>query len=141
MATIRGRGLKVVLPEAGDERILRSAQRLDDMGVARPVLLGAIPELRQRADALGLRLEACELRDPRTDSAGAAYAAHLVAIREKMSAGMAVRMLARPLYFAGAMVAAGDAAAMVAGADNPTRRVIEAGLMTIGLAPGIATPS
>jgi phosphate acetyltransferase len=39
------------------------------------------------------------------------------------------------------MVAAGDAAAMVAGTANPTRRVIEAGLMTIGLAPGIATPS
>ena len=39
------------------------------------------------------------------------------------------------------MVAAGDAAAMVAGAANPTRRVIEAGLMTVGLAPGIATPS
>jgi len=39
------------------------------------------------------------------------------------------------------MLAAGDAAAMVAGAANPTRRVIEAGLMTVGLAPGIATPS
>ena len=54
---------------------------------------------------------------------------------------MAERMLRRPLYFAGAMVAAGDAAAMVAGVANPTRRVIEAGLITIGLAPGIATPS
>ena len=30
---------------------------------------------------------------------------------------------------------------MVAGVANPTRRVIEAGLMTVGLAPGIATPS
>ena len=30
---------------------------------------------------------------------------------------------------------------MVAGAANPTRRVIEAGLMTIGLAEGIALPS
>jgi len=41
---------------------------------------------------------------------------------------MAERMLRRPLYFAGAMVAAGDAAAMVAGVASPTRRVIEAGL-------------
>ena len=30
---------------------------------------------------------------------------------------------------------------MVAGAANPTRRVIEAGLMTVGLAKGIALPS
>ncbi len=52
---------------------------------------------------------------------------------------MAERTLTKPLYFGGAMVAAGDAAAMVAGAANPTRRVIEAGLMTVGLAPGIAT--
>jgi phosphate acetyltransferase len=54
---------------------------------------------------------------------------------------MAERTLRKPLYFGGAMLAAGDAAAMVAGAANPTRRVIEAGLMTVGLAPGIATPS
>ena len=35
----------------------------------------------------------------------------------------------------------GDADAMVAGVANPTARVIEAGMMTIGLAPGIDTPS
>jgi len=35
----------------------------------------------------------------------------------------------------------GDADAMVAGCANPTRRVIEAGLMTVGLANGIALPS
>jgi phosphate acetyltransferase len=58
-----------------------------------------------------------------------------------MTEAMARRLLQKPLYLAGAMVAAGDADAMVAGAANPTRRVIEAGLMTIGLAPGISTPS
>jgi phosphate acetyltransferase len=39
------------------------------------------------------------------------------------------------------MMAAGQADAMVAGAATPTRRVIEAGLMTVGLAPGVETPS
>src|SRR5256886_7452235 len=39
------------------------------------------------------------------------------------------------------MVRQGDADAMIAGAATPTRRVIEAGLMTIGLAAGIALPS
>jgi phosphate acetyltransferase len=58
-----------------------------------------------------------------------------------MTAGMAERMLRRPLYFAGAMVSAGDAGAMVAGAASQSRRVIEAAMMTIGLAPGIALPS
>ncbi len=39
------------------------------------------------------------------------------------------------------MVRTGDADAMVAGAASTTARVIEAGMMTIGLAPGFATPS
>jgi phosphate acetyltransferase len=39
------------------------------------------------------------------------------------------------------MVAQGDADALVAGVANPTRRVIEAGLMTVGLSEGIALPS
>jgi phosphate acetyltransferase len=58
-----------------------------------------------------------------------------------MTEGMAIRLLARPLPLAGAMVAAGEADAMVAGASHPTSRIVEAGLMTIGLGPGIATPS
>jgi phosphate acetyltransferase len=39
------------------------------------------------------------------------------------------------------MVKAGHADAMLAGVAHPTARVIEAGMMTIGLAPGIRTPS
>jgi phosphate acetyltransferase len=140
-ASIRDRGLKVALPEGEDERILQAAQRLSGAGLARPVIMGRPAEVQARAAALGVQLEGCAVRDPASDGALATYAAHIASGRDKMTAGMAERMLRRPLYFAGAMVAAGDAAAMVAGVANPTRRVIEAGLLTIGLAPGIATPS
>jgi phosphate acetyltransferase len=140
-AALADRKLKVVLPEAEDERILASAQLLSDAGMARPVLIGEPTAVHGRAEALGLRIADCEVRDPRRDEALLAYAGRLAASREKISAGMAERMLKRPLYFAGAMVAAGDAAAMVAGAAHPSRRVIEAGLLTIGLAPDIVTPS
>ena len=58
-----------------------------------------------------------------------------------MTPAMATRLAAKPLYFGGMMVRQGDADVMVAGAANPTRRVIEAGLMTVGLADGIALPS
>ena len=140
-AALVNRNLKVVLPEAEDERILASAQLLSEAGMARPVLIGEQGAVRSRAQALGLRIGDCEVRDPQRDGAIVAYAGRLAASREKISAGMAARMLKRPLYFAGAMVAAGDAAAMVAGAAHPSRRVIEAGLLTIGLAPDIITPS
>ena len=140
-AALVNRNLKVVLPEAEDERILASAQLLSEAGMARPVLIGEQGAVRSRAQALGLRIGDCEVRDPQRDGAIVAYAGRLAASREKISPGMAARMLKRPLYFAGAMVAAGDAAAMVAGAAHPSRRVIEAGLLTIGLAPDIITPS
>lgn len=58
-----------------------------------------------------------------------------------MTPGMADRLLARPLFRAAAMVGGGEADAMLAGALNPTAKVIEAGLLGIGLADGIATPS
>jgi phosphate acetyltransferase len=140
-ASLRGRGLRVVLPEGEEERILRAAQRLVAERLAQPVIVGRLAEAHARAAALDVSLEGCEVRDPSRDGSLTAYAEQIAAGREKMSIGMAERMLRRPLYFAGAMVAAGDAAAMVAGVANPTRRVIEAGLITIGLAPGIATPS
>jgi phosphate acetyltransferase len=54
---------------------------------------------------------------------------------------IARRMLQKPLYRGAAMVAAGEADVMVAGADSPTRRVIEAASLAIGLADGVTTPS
>jgi phosphate acetyltransferase len=140
-AALANRNLRLVLPEAEDERILAAARLLSEAGMARPVLIGSAAAILGRAAALGVPIGGCEVRDCRTDGALPAYAMRIAAGRDKMSIGMAERMLQRPLYFAGAMVAAGDAEGMVAGAASPSRRVIEAGLLTIGLAPHIATPS
>jgi phosphate acetyltransferase len=141
MAAVRGRGLGVVLPESADERILRAAERLQRLDLASPVLIGAEEAVRQHAATLGLDLGACTVRDCMRDDATGAYAERLTSARAKMSRRMAEQLLHRPLYFGGAIVAAGEAAALVAGAVTPTRRVIEAGMMTIGLAPGITIPS
>jgi phosphate acetyltransferase len=140
-ADVRGRALRIVLPEAEDDRILRSAQQLSEKELARPVLLGKPEVVRARAEAIGVSLNGSEIVDPASDARITEYAASLAGSRNRMSASMAERLLRKPLYFGGAMVAAGAASAMVAGAANPTKRVIEAGLMTIGPAPGIATPS
>ena len=118
-AHIRGRGLKVVLPEGTDDRIVTAARRLRDEDLAEPLVLG---------DTL-----AAEDVDR--------YAAQYLRHRPDTRAGIARRVAAKPLFHAGLMVKAGDADAMVAGVVHPTARVIEAGMMTIGLAPGIATPS
>lgn len=140
-AAIEGRDLKVVLPESDDERVLRAARKLIDQGLARPVLLGNPDNVARSAAALEVSLDGAEIRDPERDPALGELAVEIAAGRERMTASMAQRLLRKPLYYGGALVAGGQAAAMVAGAASPTRRVIEAGLMTVGLAPGVATPS
>jgi phosphate acetyltransferase len=105
---------RIVLPETADERIRQAARRLKQEGLAEPLLPEAIED------------------SPRL----AAYAA-LYPGNPKI----AERAVRKPLIHAGMMVKAGDADAMLAGAAHPSARVIEAGLMTIGLAEGIRTPS
>ena len=125
----RQRRRKIVLPEGDDARIVEAARRLKKENLAEPILLGAGA------------IDGVATVDPRTDARVKAYADAVAAARGTMTAAIAARLVAKPLYFAGMMVRQGDADAMVAGCANPTRRVIEAGLMTVGLAEGIALPS
>jgi phosphate acetyltransferase len=139
--TARRRHFKIVLPEGDDIRVLAAARGLSDREIARPIVLGAAATIAKAAQSAGIKLDGIETIDPRGDPRLQDYGAACAAMRETMTPAIAARLVAKPLYFAGMMVRQGDAQAMVAGAANPTRRVIEAGLMTIGLAPGIALPS
>ncbi|KKK65192.1 hypothetical protein LCGC14_2976630, partial [marine sediment metagenome] len=112
-AAARRRRARVVFPELHDPRVAQAAARLDREGLAHPVPLA-----------------------PVSDGQIAALLA-----RRPMKPALAARMLQKPLMRAAAMVAAGEAEAMVAGAEAPTRRVIEAAAMCIGLAPGVTVPS
>ena len=58
-----------------------------------------------------------------------------------MPASAAKRIVAPPLGFAAAMVAAGDADGMVAGLAHPTDEVLMIAEMVIGLSEGVVAPS
>jgi phosphate acetyltransferase len=118
----------VVLPEGGEPRVAEAAARLAAERLARVLLIGGAAP-------------GAETIDPASDTRRAALAELVAGRRARMTPAMAGRLLDRPACFAGALVAAGEADAMVAGAATPTRRVIEAGLLTVGLAPGVETPS
>ncbi len=137
----RRRHLKIALPEGEDERVLAAARSLIEREIAHPIVLGAPDAITKAAGAAGIPLNGIELIYPRGDARLQSYGAACASVRGTMTSAMGVRLVSKPLYFAGMMVQQGDAQAMVAGAANPTRRVIEAGLLTIGLAPGIALPS
>ena len=141
IAQAKQRQRSVVLPEGDDPRVLQAARHLHDEGIARPILIGAQAALEEAAAAAGVTLDAIESVAPAESGALDAYAALYLEGRPKANERVAKRLLAKPLFYAAMAVKAGDADALVAGASQPTARVIEAGLMSVGLADGIATPS
>ncbi len=112
-AAAKQRRVRVVFPELTDPRVAEATRRIGADGVAEVVAL-ADPSEALVAAMQGVR----PIKD-----------------------GLADRLLTRPLYRAAAMVSAGQADVMVAGVTHPTRRVIEAAAMAIGLAEDCATPS
>ncbi|MDH3287109.1 MAG: phosphate acetyltransferase [Betaproteobacteria bacterium] len=132
---------RLVFPEGQDERIVAAARKLKDEGIAMPVLLGSLGDIRTAAKRAGVPLEGIELLDPDQSRRLKAYADLYAASRPTASAKVAERLVRKPMFHAGMMVKAGDAHAMIAGVTSTTGRVIEAGLMTVGLAEGIQTPS
>ena len=141
IAQAKQRRRTVALPEGDDPRILQAARRLLGEGIARPVLIGERAALEGAAAAAGVPLDPIESVAPSASAALDAYAALYLEGRPKANERVARRLLTKPLFYAAMTVKAGDADALVAGASQPTARVIEAGLMSVGLAPGIATPS
>ncbi len=115
---IRGQKLRVVMPEGSDHRIQQAADLMNQEKLAEAITF-------------------CE-KIPEPDGR---HISCITRNRPKMSQAMAVRLLRKPLYMAAAMVAVGDADAMIAGVANSTAHVIEAGLMAIGLQQGMEIPS
>lgn len=118
----------IVLPEGEDARVAEAASEIVETGIADVCMIGGA--------AAG-----CETLDPATDPRLPALAALIAERRGRLKPSTAERLLLKPAYFAGALVAAGHAHGMVAGAATPTRRIIEAASMTVGLAEGVETPS
>jgi len=137
----RKRNLTVVLPEGSDERIVAAARILKDEGIARPIVLGKTEEIEAARNKAGVSLEGIETINPRESAKLEAYAQKYVAGRADLPPTVAKRLLIKPLFFGGMMVAAGDADAMVGGAASATATVIQAGALTVGFAAGIKTPS
>ena len=109
----RQKGARVVFPEWDEPRIAEAARRLEAEGLAKPMPCADISEAQVAALVEGRGLKE----------------------------GIARRMLSRPMFRAAAMVAAGEADAMVAGAETATKKVLEAASIAIGPAAGVGTAS
>lgn len=141
IANVRRISGTVVFPEGGDRRIVEAAVRLAADKLARPIVLGHASQIQALAAAAGLVLDGIDIVDPTADDRLERYAQSYSQGPRPLKIALARRLVRKPLFFGAMMVKSGDAHVMVAGVEHPTARVIEAGLMTIGLAENLSTPS
>ena len=138
---VKGKNLSVVLPEGNDERIILAARRIKDENIATPIILGKPEKIAAAVEKASVKLDGIETINPRTSEKLDDYAQKYIAGRDDISAAVAKRVVAKSVFYGAMMVAADDADAMVVGAANATATVIQAGILCIGMARGINTPS
>lgn len=131
---------RIVFPESADPRTLAAVAALSRDGIVEPVLLldPARPASHRAARDTGvevLDIEAPELFERTVRRLLDRRAA------KGLSEEDARRVARDPLFAGAALVAAGDAAGSVAGAERTTADVLRAALWLIGPAPGVTTVS
>ncbi len=109
---------RLVLPETDDPRMRDAATEIAAQGIG--TVIGSEEVAAADTEAL---------------------AEAVIAARPQAKPAIVRRMMAKPLIRAAAMVSAGMGDALIAGAATPTRRVIEAAGLAIGMEPGIEVPS
>ena len=134
---------RIVYPEAADPRVLRAAARIVETRMAKPVLVGSPQAVESKAQELGVKLSQIEIVDPKTMKLVDKYTGLL--LPDWKSRGIteveAQKRLENPMYFAAAMVRAGDADGLVGGAATTTAETVRAAIHCIGLSTTSKTVS
>ncbi len=143
MERARAQRRTVVLPESGDERVLRAAEELVNLDVADLVLLGDPAEVAARAGQLGVDLTGVDVVDPASSpllpELAAAYAR--ARAHKGVTEAAARDVVVDPTYFGTMMVATGSADGMVSGATHTTATTIRPALEVIKTVPGVSRVS
>jgi len=128
---------RVVFPEGEEPKIIRAARMVVDDGIGYPILLGNRQVIEQTAAAAAISLEDIEIDDPATSPHRERYAQLLWERRQRkgMSLGEAHRRLYNGNYFGMAMVACGDADALLSGMTMQYPETIRPALEVVGAHP------
>ncbi|WP_280503762.1 phosphate acetyltransferase [Nocardia farcinica] len=134
---------RIVLPEGGDDRILRAAGRVLQRRIADLVILGVESAVRARAAELGVDISEAEVLDPRTSEYLEKFAATYTELRKHkgMTLDRARETVVDISYFGTMMVYEGIADGMVSGAAHTTAHTIRPSFEIIKTAPGVDTVS
>ena len=131
---------RIAFAESADERTRQAIGELARRRVVQPVVVldPRAPETHDEVRRLGV-----EVRDPLAEPLAAAAADRLFEARrgKGLTKQESIELLHTPLFFADALVAAGEADGCVAGAVHTTGDVLRAALWTVGPAAGVRTVS
>src|ERR1700733_3169787 len=133
----------IVLPEGDDDRILKSAGRVLQRGIAALTILGEESQIRAPAAELGVNLDDAAVFDSRTSELCYQFAEQYAQLRAKKGVPVeqAREIIHDVSYFGTMMVYNGMVDGMVSGAVHTTAHTVRPALAIIGTAPGISTVS
>ncbi|MGL5042259.1 MAG: phosphate acetyltransferase [Culicoidibacterales bacterium] len=139
---IKGKGLRLVLPEGWDSRVLNAAARLVSENLVHPILLGDKMTILQTAKGLGLNLAEMEIIDPKTYAGFEDMVASFVELRKgKITDKEAREMLQQTNYFGTMLIKLGLADALVGGVIYSTADTVRPALQIIKTKPDVAKVS
>jgi phosphate acetyltransferase len=129
----------IVLPEGGDDRILRAAHTLLARDVAKLTILGETFEVRSRAIELGLDISRAEVLSSHDPVLGLRFAEEYARLRahKGVTLDQARDQITDVSYFGTMMVHLGLADGMVSGAAHTTAHTIRPGFEIIKTKPDV----
>ena len=133
----------IVLPEGDDDRILRSAGRLLQRGVADLTILGDEARIRLRSAELGVNLDGAKVIDPLSSELRDQFADQYAELRSAkgITVEQAREIMRDTTYFGTMLVHNGAADGMVSGAAHTTAHTVRPAFEIIRTTPGVATVS
>jgi len=139
----RSQRKRIVLPEGGDDRILRAAAILLARGVADLTILGDENEIRSRAVSLGLDIADAQILSPTDSELVERFAAEYARLRahKGVTLQQAADTVTDVSYFGTMMVHLGLADGMVSGAAHTTAHTIRPSFEIIKTKPGVEVVS
>lgn len=142
-ASAKSKQKTIVLPEGGDERIIKSAAYLAEHKLVNPILLGESSEILSISASAGIDLTGVEIQNPQKSSMLESWTEEFYKLRKHkgMTLDEAKTTVQNPLFFGSFMVSSGKADGAVAGSINTTGNVLRAGIQVIGLADNVSVVS
>ena len=134
---------RIVLPEGEEERTIVATEKIKNLGLAYPVLIGNVENINTKAKELNVDLSGVEIIDPNNYTKIDEYVNAFYEIRKNkgMTMEKAEKIVRDPLYFGTMMVKQDDADGMVSGAIHTTGDLLRPGLQIIKTTPGVSVVS